>query len=135
MPLSYLIALFIGLPIVELALLLKVHEIFHFWPTFLLVILTGALGLALVKRQGIAIIQKIQQELSIGNIPAPQMIDGVMILVAGALLVTPGIITDLTGFLLLVPLVREQIRGWLKTKFEEKVRNGYVQVNVHRNVQ
>jgi len=130
MPLSYLIALFIGLPIVELALLLKVHEIFHFWPTFLLVVLTGAFGLTLVKRQGIAIIQQIQREMSIGNVPAPQMIDGVMILVAGALLVTPGLITDVSGFLLLIPFMREKIRFWLKKKLEEKVRSGYIQVNV-----
>jgi UPF0716 protein FxsA len=72
---------------------------------------------------------KIQQEMSIGNIPAPQMIDGVMILVAGALLITPGLITDIAGFLLLVPYVRGQIRLWLRKKLEEKVRNGYVQVN------
>lgn len=130
MPLSYLIALFIGLPILELAVLLKVHEVFHFWPTFLLVVLTGALGLTLVKQQGIAIIQKIQQEMARGNVPAPQMIDGVMILIAGAFLVTPGLITDVTGFLLLVPLVREQIRFWIKKKIEEKIRSGYVQVNV-----
>lgn len=126
----YLIALFVGLPIVELALLLKVHEIFHFWPTFLLVILTGVLGLTLVKRQGVAILQKIQQEMARGNVPAPQMIDGVMILVAGALLVTPGLITDATGFLLLVPFLREQIRLRLKNIIEEKIRRGYMQVNV-----
>jgi UPF0716 protein FxsA len=130
MPSSYLILLFIGLPIVELAVLLKVHEVFHFWPTFLLVILTGALGLTLVKAQGIAIIQKIQQEMARGNVPTPHMIDGVMILLAGALLVTPGLITDITGFLLLIPFVREQIRSGLKKKIEEKLRNGYVQVNV-----
>jgi UPF0716 protein FxsA len=58
------------------------------------------------------------------------MIDGMMILVAGALLVTPGLITDISGFLLLVPLVREQIRAWLKKMIEKKVRNGYIQVNV-----
>ena len=133
MPFPYLIALFIGLPIVELAVLLKVHEVFQFWPTFLLVILTGALGLTLVKQQGIAIIQKIQHEMARGIVPAPQMIDGVMILVAGALLVTPGLITDVSGFLLLVPFVREQIRFWLKRKLEEKIRAGHIQVNVGQN--
>ena len=74
---------------------------------------------------------KIQQELSIGNIPAPQMIDGVMILMAGALLITPGLLTDVTGFLLLVPFVREKIRYGLKKKFEDKIRSNYVQVNVN----
>jgi UPF0716 protein FxsA len=134
--LPYLIVLFVGLPILELALLLKVHEVFHFWPTFLLVILTGILGMTLVKKQGTAMLRKIQQEMAIGNIPTPQMIDGVMILVAGAFLITPGLITDTVGFLLLVPFIRTQIRFWIKRKLEEKIRNGSVQINVndHRDV-
>ncbi|VGO17402.1 hypothetical protein PDESU_05998 [Pontiella desulfatans] len=132
MPLHYLIALFIGMPILELAILLKLHEVLHFWPTFLLIILTGALGVTLVKRQGLSIINRIQQEMAIGNLPAPQMIDGVMVLIAGALLVTPGLVTDLVGFSLLVPFIREHIRGWLRKKLEEKVRSGYIQVNVNR---
>jgi UPF0716 protein FxsA len=132
MPLSYLIALFIGLPIVELALLFELHGLVGFLPTVLLVLLTGIAGAALVRRQGIAIVLKIQRELSVGNVPAPQMIDGVMILMAGALLVTPGLITDASGFLLLIPFVREKIRFWLKKKLEEKVRSGYIEVNIHR---
>ncbi len=132
MPLPYLIALFIGLPMAELALLLKVHEVFHFWPTFLLVISTGVIGSVLVKWQGIAILQKIQREMANGHIPAPQMIDGVMILVAGAFLITPGLITDTAGFLLLIPFVRVQIRFWIRKKLEEKVRNGQIQIHIER---
>ena len=132
MPLYLFIALFIGLPMAELALLLKVNEVFHFWPTFLLVISTGVVGSLLVKWQGIGILRKIQREMDIGNIPAPQMMDGVMILVAGAFLITPGLITDTAGFLLLIPFVREQIRFWLRKKLEEKVRNGQIQINIGR---
>lgn len=130
MPLYYLIALFIGLPIVELALLLELHGAVGLLPTLLLVLLTGVGGAALVRRQGIATLLKIQHEMSLGNVPAPQMIDGVMILIAGALLVTPGLITDASGFLLLIPQAREKIRFWLKKKLEDKVRRSYVQVNV-----
>ena len=130
MPLHYLIALFIGLPIVELMLLFELHGAVGFMPTLLLVLLTGIAGAALVRRQGIAILLEIQREMSIGNVPAPQIIDGVMILIAGALLITPGLITDVSGFLLLIPFVREKIRFWLKRKLEEKVRAGYVQVSV-----
>ena len=133
MPLSYLIALFIGLPIVELMLLFELHGAVGFGPTVLLVLSTGVGGATLVRRQGIAILMEIQQEMSTGNVPAPQMIDGVMILVAGVLLITPGLITDLSGFLLLIPFVREKIRFWLKRKLEEKMRSGYVQVNVRSN--
>jgi UPF0716 protein FxsA len=130
MPLSYLIALFIGLPIIELVVLFELHGVVGFFPTVLLVLLTGVGGATLVRRQGLSILMKIQQELSRGNVPAPQMIDGVMILISGALLVTPGLITDVAGFLLLVPYVREKIRYWLKKQFEAKVRSNYVQVNV-----
>ncbi len=132
MPLQYLVALFIGLPILELAVLIELHGRVGFLPTIMLVFLTGIAGAALVRRQGIAIIFRIRQEMAAGNLPAPQMIDGVMILVAGALLVTPGLITDVSGFLLLVPAVRERIRFWLRKKLEEKVRSGYIQVHVNR---
>ena len=134
MPLSYLIALFIALPIVELALLFELHGVVGFSPTVLLVLFTGIVGAALVRRQGLATFLKIQQEMSIGNVPAPQMMDGIMILVSGALLVTPGMITDVVGFLLLIPFIREKIRFWMGKKLEEKVRSGYVQVN-YRDVQ
>jgi UPF0716 protein FxsA len=132
MPLHYLIALFIGLPIVELALLFKVHERVGLGPTVLLVLLTGITGAVLVRRQGVAILFRIQHEMEAGNLPAPQMIDGIMVLIAGALLVTPGLITDTVGFALLVPVIREYIREWLRKKMEQKVRSSYIQVHVDR---
>ena len=73
----------------------------------------------------------IQKELNIGNLPAPQMMDGVMILMAGALLVTPGLITDIVGFSLLIPVIRERIRLWLLKKLKHKMQSGYIQVNVN----
>ncbi len=133
MPLHYLIALFIGLPIVELALLIKLHGMVGFFPTIAVVFLTGVAGAALVRRQGLSILFKIQQQLSVGNLPAPQLMDGVMILIAGALLVTPGLITDVTGFLLLVPRIREYIRKWLRKTLEGKMRSSYIQVHVNRS--
>jgi UPF0716 protein FxsA len=132
MPLHYLIALFIGLPIVELALLLKLHERAGLGPTILLVLLTGIAGAALVRRQGIAILFRIQHEMTAGNLPAPQMLDGIMVLLAGALLVTPGLLTDAVGFALLVPVVRGYIRGWLRKMLEQKVRSSYIEVHVDR---
>ena len=132
MPLQYLIALFIGLPIIELALLFKLHGAVGFLPTVMLVLLTGIAGAALVRRQGVAILFEIQKETAKGNLPAPQMMDGVMILVAGAFLVTPGLITDTVGFALLVPFIRERIRFWLRDKLKQKLQNGSIQVNVGR---
>ena len=60
--------------------------------------------------------------------PAPRVLDGLMILTAGLLLITPGIITDTIGFLLLVPLVRNEIRVWMRRKLERKLRDGSVQI-------
>jgi UPF0716 protein FxsA len=131
MPLSYLLTLFIGLPILELALLIRLHGIAGFLPT---VLLTGIAGAALVRRQGISILFNIQQEMAAGTLPAPQMMDGIMVLLAGALLVTPGLITDLAGFALLVPYVREHIRLRLRKKFEEKINSGYIQVHINREL-
>ena len=128
MPLHYLIVLFIGLPILELALLIELHGMVGFLPTVLLVFLTGIAGASLVRRQGISILLKIQREMSVGNIPTPQLMEGVMVLIAGALLVTPGLITDIAGFALLIPYVREKIRFWLRKKIEEKIRSGYIEV-------
>jgi UPF0716 protein FxsA len=128
MPLYYLIALFIGLPILELALLIELHGVVGFLPTVLLVFLTGIAGASLVRRQGVSLLLKIQREISVGNIPAPQLMEGVMVLIAGALLVTPGLITDIAGFALLIPYVREKIRFWLRKKIEEKIRSGYIEV-------
>ncbi|MEA2068941.1 MAG: FxsA family protein, partial [Verrucomicrobiota bacterium] len=71
MPMHYLIALFIGMPILELALLIKLHNAVGFVPTVLLVLATGIAGAALVRRQGVAILFKIQQEMANGNLPAP----------------------------------------------------------------
>ncbi len=132
MPLQYLIALFIGLPIIELALLFELHGAVGFLPTVMLVLLTGVAGAALVRRQGIATLFEIQKEMASGGLPAPQMMDGVMILMAGAFLVTPGLITDTVGFALLIPFVRERIRFWLRDKLKQKLRNGSIQVNVRR---
>ncbi len=133
MPLHYLIILFVGMPILEFALLLEVHGIVGFWPTIILIFGTGFAGAALVRRQGIHTLSKIRHEMNIGNLPAPQMMDGIMILLAGAFLVTPGLLTDAAGFALLIPPVRNKIRFWLRKKLEQNMRNGYIQVNVNRD--
>lgn len=129
---NLLFLLFIGLPILELMLLIKLHGLIDLGPTLLIIFLTGIVGAAMVRRQGIATMFEIQREMSAGNLPAPQMIDGIMILIAGALLVTPGLITDVVGFSLLVPWVRGRMRLWLRKKLEQKAREGYIHVHVDR---
>jgi len=119
---SYLLAAFIFLPILELWVLFKVDAHLGFGATILLVVMTGVVGAWLARAQGLMVMLQLRRDLAEGRMPAPRLIDGAMILVAGALLITPGLITDTAGFLLLVPAVRAVIRGWLRRKMEQKFR-------------
>jgi UPF0716 protein FxsA len=102
--------LFIVLPVVELLLLGRLGTTIGFGWTVLLVIVTGIVGARLVAQQGRAVWRDIMHRLEIGQIPGVELAHGAMLLVGGALLVTPGVITDAFGLLLLVPWFRELIR-------------------------
>jgi len=121
MTLAWLTALFIGMPMLELIVLLKINESLGLWHTFALVVVTGVVGAFLARTQGLLVFRRIQQDLAEGRMPAPRIMDGVMILAAGLLLVTPGLITDTAGFLLLIPVVRAAIRVRLRKWFERKL--------------
>ena len=118
--LFYLLLLFIVVPFVELALLLKLAELTSWIHTLLLVIATGVLGTWLARSQGLRTYRKIQQPLSAGQMPTDSLLDAAMIFVAGALLLTPGILTDLFGFSLLFPMTRQLYRRWLVKRFKAR---------------
>ena len=124
MILTSLITAFILIPILELAVLLKLHAAAGLGNTLAIVIITGFVGAFLARAQGIMVLAQIRRDLAEGRMPAPRLMDGVMILIAGVLLITPGLITDTVGFLLLIPVVRSTIRAWLRRKLEEKFRDG-----------
>jgi len=115
-----LIVLFIVVPFVELFLLLKVAKWTSPEFTILLVLLTGAAGIALARAQGFRTYWRIRDALARGEMPTEPLLDGVMILLAGALLLTPGILTDLFGLSLLVPLCRRYYRAWLVRWFKSR---------------
>jgi len=104
MPLLFL--LFLAVPFVEIWLLIKVGAVIGAGWTILLVVATAVVGAGLVRAQGLSTISRIQKELAGGNLPADEVIQGLFLLVSGALLVTPGFFTDAVGFALLVPAVR-----------------------------
>lgn len=118
--LFYLLLLFIVVPFVELALLLKLADMTSWWHTLLLVIVTGIIGTWLARSQGLRTYRKIQQSIAAGQMPTDSLIDAAMILVAGALLLTPGILTDLFGFSLLFPPTRRLYRHWLVKRFKAR---------------
>ncbi len=113
-----LILLFTLVPALELALLIEVGSRIGTAATIGLVVATGVLGAALARQQGLLVLRRIQAELSAGRLPASSLVDGVIVLMAGALLVTPGILTDVLGILCLVPGFRSLVKARLRSRFE-----------------
>ncbi len=107
----YLFALFIVVPFVELVLLLWLADQTSWQLTILLVLVTGVVGSVLARRQGLGIWLRVHRQIQHGEIPGRDIMDGVLVLIAGAFLITPGIITDGVGLLLLVPWTRGIVRG------------------------
>ena len=126
-----LLLLFTVVPIVELVLLIEVGRRIGTAATLLLILATGVVGAVLARRQGMAALGHIRAELADGQIPGPTIVDGVLILVAGALLITPGILTDIAGFLCLVPATRRSIRALLSRAFIRAAARGKVIVDAH----
>lgn len=115
--LARLLLLFITVPLIELFLLVQLGERIGLAATVALVVVTGILGASLARQQGLATWSRFQQESAAGRPPGRTLLDGLLILVAGAVLLTPGLLTDLTGFALLVPPIRSllsrRLEGWL----------------------
>lgn len=123
-----LLLLFIAIPLLELALLVQIGRIVGLIPTLVLVFTTGILGAYLARNQGLEVLEKIRHELSQGRMPAESLVEGLLILVAGAVLLTPGLLTDLMGFLCLIPATRRLIRKVLWKKFESLAQRHRVDV-------
>jgi len=121
---SRLLALFIILPLIELALLIELGGIVGVWPTIALVLGTGAVGAALARSQGARVLREIRAELAMGRMPAARMLDGLMILIGGILLLTPGVLSDLLGIALLFPPSRAVFKQILRIRLERMIRTG-----------
>jgi len=116
-----LLAVFIVIPLIELIILIKVGSYIGLWPTILIVVLTGIVGASLARYQGFIIINKIRSDVSSGRVPARELIDGLLVLIGGIVLLTPGFITDICGFFLLIPFTRNLIKGFVRSQFERMV--------------
>ena len=116
-----MLILFITIPLVEIILLIWVSTRTHWSSTLMLVILTGAWGAYLAKSQGYSILARIQAETAAGRVPTAELIEGLLVLIGGIVLLTPGLLTDLVGFSLMVPGFRAIIRERVKKKFAAQV--------------
>jgi UPF0716 protein FxsA len=105
----FLFLLFIIIPIIEITLLINIGEVIGAWPTIAIVIITAWLGAKNVRQQGLVTMQSVQTKMAQGEMPSAEIVTGLMLMVAGVLLVTPGFVTDILGLLLLVPSVRKAL--------------------------
>ncbi len=101
--------LFITIPLVEIAILIKIGKIIGAGYTIALVIGTAFLGVSLLRIQGISTLAKVQANVNRGQLPATELIEGLILLISGVLLLTPGFFTDMLGFLMLVPMLRQRL--------------------------
>ena len=111
-----LMLIFTLIPIVEISLLVPLHSAIGGWATVGLVCFTAILGTILVRWQGSAALQRIKDAIGEGKIPSDEIIDGLLVVVAGTTLITPGILTDTTGLLLLIPTLRAPVRRGIKKR-------------------
>ncbi len=123
-----LILLLTVVPLLELFLLVHMTPLWGgIGVTVLVVVATGVIGAALARHEGLRVLRAVQQRMAQGELPTDDLLDGMMILVAGALLVTPGLLTDAAGFFLLVPVSRAIVRGLLKAWIGKKIKAGQMQ--------
>ena len=108
------------IPLVEIYLLIKLGQNFGAITSILLVIFTGILGAYLAKMEGLRTLFRLQETLREGVMPGEELLDALLIALAGLVLITPGFITDAVGFLLLVPFTRMLVKNWLKERLRAK---------------
>jgi UPF0716 protein FxsA len=127
-----LILLFTVIPLIELYLLIQVGRYLGSFQTIMIVLITGIIGGLLARSQGLSVQRQIRVDLRNGIIPTDSLIDGLFILIAAALLITPGMITDLFGFILMVPSFRGWLKMWLKGILKRKFESGQFQYYSNR---
>ncbi|MGK7344374.1 MAG: FxsA family protein [Candidatus Nitrospinota bacterium M3_3B_026] len=113
--------MFTAVPLAELALLIKLGTYIGTGETILLVLVTGALGAWLAREQGMRVIGEFNDAARRGETPADQLIDGFLVTIGGALLITPGVMTDFVGLALVAPWSRRAVREYLKKRLNAQV--------------
>jgi UPF0716 protein FxsA len=120
--LARLILLFTVLPIVELIVLIKIGSRLGTVVTLLLLLGTALLGATLARHEGLKTLRRVQTKLADGIMPDEELLDGVLILVAGVLLLTPGVLTDVLGVFLLIPGSRRVVKHWVRRFFRQRLQ-------------
>ncbi len=124
-----LFLIFAVIPVIELALLIKVGSIIGTMNTISIVILTAVIGAYMVRSEGLGVMSRIQANMQEGIFPAEELINGMMILLAGALLLTPGFFTDVIGFFMVIPVSRNFLKRIARRYIEKKMSSGEFRIN------
>ncbi|MCR3923357.1 MAG: FxsA family protein [Firmicutes bacterium] len=119
-----LLLLFTFVPLLELFLLIEVGRRVGTLPTVLLVVSTGFVGVLLARAQGFLVLTRIAHNLREGDLPGEELLNGVLVLIGAAFLLTPGLITDTAGFLLLIPQTRHTARVYIYRKLKKALEDG-----------
>jgi len=121
-----ILILFVIVPVTELYILIEVGKKIGSLSTIGIIILTGIIGAYLVKSQGFMILRKIQNDLNEGIMPGDSLIQGAIILAGGILLLTPGFVTDIVGFIFLIPVSRNIVKKYLLKWLQGKIKEGNI---------
>jgi UPF0716 protein FxsA len=124
-----LLLLFIGIPLLDMATIVMIGNAVGFGGTLALIIGCGVVGTLLARSQGAHVWGAIRRDLAEGRPPSYGLLDGLMVLIAGALLITPGFLTDIAGLLLLLPPVREVVKYQIRVRLERALAEGSLRIH------
>lgn len=121
-----LILIFTIIPVIELAVLIKIGGIIGTLNTVMVILITGIWGAMLARAQGLKVLQRMRENTLAGIMPTEELFDGAMVLVGGALLLTPGFVTDFLGLVFLIPQTRSLIKEYLRRWIQHKMDSGQI---------
>lgn len=119
--LPILVVLFIGIPFAEIYVLLQVGHAIGVLNTLALLLLVSIVGAWLAKREGLGVLRRMQRAVNEGRVPGTELVDGFLVLLAAALMLTPGFLTDIVAIFLLLPPVRAVVRRELRRRFARRI--------------
>jgi UPF0716 protein FxsA len=121
-----LLLIFTVIPVIELAVLIKVGSVIGVLNTVVIILLTGIWGAILARSQGLLVLRRMREDMLAGILPTEELFNGAMVLVGGVLLLTPGFVTDLLGLVFLIPQTRFLLKRYLKRWIQRKIDSGQI---------
>ncbi|MCT4478726.1 membrane protein FxsA [Peribacillus frigoritolerans] len=129
---KYFLMFIIAMPVVEIIVLLLSGNLIGFWPTLFLIVATGLIGAYLAKRQGMETWKKAQEQIRYGMMPGNEIIDGICIFIGAALLLSPGLISDIMGLILVFPPTRNLLKPIIIRFIMNRMNKGKVTIIRHK---